>query len=499
VNTPVDLIEVLASFEFDPLGFVLWAFPWGEPGPLEHEQLEDWQREFLDQLGQDLRAGRTPARYARTSGHGSGKSAFTGMLTWWAMSTKSDTKGVITANTETQLKTKTWPEIAKWYRLFIGKEYFEMTATAIFPRDPELQRTWRIDVVPWSERNTEAFAGLHNKDRRIIVFMDEASAIPDVIHEVTEGALTDADTQIVWVMFGNPTRNTGRLRECAPDGKFGKRWNFGAIDTRLIRRTNKAQIAEWAEDYGEDSDFFRVRVTGQFPRTDAVSFFPFELAREACSRQVPDNEYDETVLGVDVARFGTDNSVIYPRRGLNARTFQPYVYKQLDLVTLAFKVRDAILTHHPSMVFVDETGVGGGLVDILERMRLNTIIIGVNFGSKADNYTTERYANKRAEMWGMMRDWARRGGCIPENIPGMERTMIEELTSPSYGYDSKERILLESKKDMKRQGKPSPDGADALALTFAIPVIPELEDPYQRRRIMQTQMIEDYHPIEEGY
>jgi hypothetical protein len=495
----VDLIAELAQFENDPLGFVLWAFPWGEPGPLEFEQLETWQFEFLQQLGEDLRAGRTPARYARTSGHGSGKSAMTGMLTWWAASTMSDSKGVITANTETQLKTKTWPEIAKWFRMFIAREFFEMTATAIFPRDLELQRTWRFDMVPWSERNTEAFAGLHNKDRRVFILMDEASAIPDVIHEVTEGALTDANTQIIWIMFGNPTRNKGRLRETAPDGKFGRRWNFAAIDTRLVRRSNKAQIAEWAEDYGEDSDFFRIRVSGQFPRQDSDSFIGLQLVKDAILRALPLFNYDETVLGVDVARFGEDSSVIYPRKGLDARSFPPQFYMKMDLVALSFCVRDAVLFYNPTMVFIDETGLGAGLVDMLNRMRLNTIIIGVNFSAKPNNYEIEKYANKRAEMWGSMRDFLRNHGCIPEHLPKMSHSFIEELTAPGYAYNAKDAILLESKKDMRRLGKKSPDAADALALTFAIPVMLQLAGNmgHNYRAVSNNALTADYNPREE--
>ncbi len=208
----MDLIEELAGFSSDPLGFVLFGFPWNEPGELEGRfGPEPWQVDILIDLGDGIISAAEAIRLARTSGHGIGKSALVSWIILWAISTFEDTKGVVTANTENQLKTKTWAELAKWYRLFIGRDYFKMTATALFSMDPEHERTWRIDMVPWSERNTEAFAGLHNQGKRILIVFDEASAIPDVIWETTEGALTDRDTQIIWAVFGNPTRNKGRF------------------------------------------------------------------------------------------------------------------------------------------------------------------------------------------------------------------------------------------------------------------------------------------------
>src|SRR5262249_22038446 len=157
-------------------------FPWGEvDGPLEHDKgPEPWQAEILNLVRDGLPLGRA-VQLATASGHGVGKSALVSWLILWAISTFPDTRGVVTANTETQLKTKTWAELGKWFHMFIGKEYFDLTATAIFCKDPAHERTWRIDMVPWSERNTEAFAGLHNKGRRIVVVFDEASAIPDII------------------------------------------------------------------------------------------------------------------------------------------------------------------------------------------------------------------------------------------------------------------------------------------------------------------------------
>src|SRR5690606_34243518 len=103
-------------------------------------------------------------------------------------------------------------------------DFFTVTATAYFSKDPTRERTWRIDAVPWSEKNPEAFAGLHNKGKRLLMIMDEASAILDVIWETAEGALTDSDTEIIRLAFGNPTRNIGRFRECFAGGRFAPYW-----------------------------------------------------------------------------------------------------------------------------------------------------------------------------------------------------------------------------------------------------------------------------------
>ena len=162
-----DLVLDLARLSPDPYKFVLWAFPWGEPGTeLEnHPGPEPWQIDLLRDIRDRLKTPNQAIQQATASGHGIGKSAFVAWIILWSISTFEDTRGVVTANTETQLKTKTWVELAKWHRLFIAKSLFVLTATRIYSADPQHADTWRIDQVPWSERNTEAFAGLHNKGK----------------------------------------------------------------------------------------------------------------------------------------------------------------------------------------------------------------------------------------------------------------------------------------------------------------------------------------------
>jgi hypothetical protein len=455
----MNLIEELAEYSSDPYGFVLFAFPWGEEGSelADFFGPQEWQIVVLQDLGAGLITIEEAIQIARTSGHGIGKSALVAWIILWAISTFEDTKGVVTANTENQLKTKTWAEVAKWHRLFIAREYFAMTATALFAKDPMHERTWRIDMVPWSERNTEAFAGLHNQGKRILVVFDEGSAIPDVIWEVTEGALTDRNTQIIWMVFGNPTRNKGRFRECFPGGRFAHRWSTAQIDSRDVPISNKDQLA----------DFVRVRVRGMFPRIDAESFISYELAHGAVEREVMP-QGGAVILGVDPARFGDDASVIYPRCGRDAISRPPQVFYGIDTMTLAGHVASAFLREGATICMVDSGGVGGGVVDRLRQLRIP--VIEVDFGSGADGYANEgvKYANKRAEIWGGLRDWLATGS-VPNILTGENVTLVDELTGPTYSLNKKEEIQLESKKEMRGRGVPSPNVADALACTFAFP------------------------------
>ena len=191
-SSPILVLDPLGieigTFAHDPLGFVLFAFPWGEPGTVLEKDAgpEPWQREVLAHIGRSLGGASDAIRVAVASGHGVGKSALVAWIIVWALATFRDTRGIVTANTATQLKTKTWPELTKWLRLAACADWFEISATSIANVETAHERTWRIDAVPWSLRSTEAFAGLHNQGRRLFVAFDEASAIPDPVWETIE-------------------------------------------------------------------------------------------------------------------------------------------------------------------------------------------------------------------------------------------------------------------------------------------------------------------------
>lgn len=459
-----ELIDLVIRFRHDPLRFVLAAFDWGKGELKDFSGPDEWQRDILNMMGDKLRAGeigvQDAIQIAVASGHGIGKSALVSWIILWAISTHEDTKGVVTANTENQLKTKTWAELAKWYRLCITRHWFDHTATALFSKDPDHEKTWRIDMVPWSERNTEAFAGLHNQGKRILLIFDEASAIHDTIWEVSEGALTDSDTEIIWCCFGNPTQNIGRFRECF--GKFKHRWHTRQIDSRTVKMTNKTQLQKWVDDYGEDSDFVRVRVRGVFPAASSNQLISMDEIEASMKREYQADEiaHAAEIFGVDVARQGADSSVLIRRKGLVA--FMPRQMRIPDTMLLATQVAMSWEKHRPDACFVDATGgYGVGVVDALRQV--NRDPIEVYFSGKAID---PRYFNKRSEMYFELAKWIKGGGALPD-----DKELAEELAAATYTYQG-DKFRLCDKDDIKELIGRSPDKADALALTFAYPVAP---------------------------
>ena len=479
ISPEVMLAEDIASFTHDPLGYAVYSFPWGDGSLADAKGPRQWQCDIMEDIRGHLRNPATrfqPLRIAVASGHGIGKSALISMLCDWAADTCEDTRIVLTANTEAQLRTKTWPEVLKWRALALTKHWWKPTKTGIFSAFPGHADVWRCDAVTWSEHNTEAFAGLHNKGKRIVVIFDEASNIADKVWEVTEGALTDEGTEIIWIAFGNPTRNTGRFRECF--GKYRHLWKTRHIDSRTVEGTNKAYLDEMVATYGEDSDIAKVRVRGLFPSASSLQFIAQSTVDEAKARICRADQTDALVLGVDVARFGDDESTIYFRRGRDAKTIPPIVLRQVDTMQLAGHVLQCINKFGATAAFVDEGGIGAGVVDRLRQ--LNAPVYGVQFGSKPLGAVQlaggEKVANRRAEMLAIMREWLKTGAIA--DIPQLEA----DLTAVEYSFNARDEIQLERKSDMKKRGLSSPDHGDGLALTFAMPVAAtEIdEDEYDR-------------------
>src|SRR4029077_2135314 len=417
--SPEDEKRIIAGIKRcrgDPLRFVRFAFPWGSGELADYEGPDAWQSEILAAI----REGLTPheaLRVAVASGHGIGKSCLIAWIILYCLTTMTDCRGIVTANTASQLSSKTWAELAKWHRLCLCRHWFTLTATAIYSADPERELTGRFDAISWSAQRPQAFAGLHNKGKRAVVLFDEASTIDSVIWETAEGALTDANTELLWIAFGNPTSATGRFRECF--GRFRHRWLTRQIDSRSSRVSNKQQIEQWVADYGEDSDFIRVRVKGTFPRAASTQFISSELAEAAASneREAVHSLHDPRIMGVDVARFGDDATVLCFRVGRDARSIPPIKLRGVDTMTVAARVSEEARKHKIDAIFVDGGGVGGGVVDKLQFLREK--VFEVQFGAKADRSLATQdgavvYANKRSVMWGNMREWLSRGVVDPE-------------------------------------------------------------------------------------
>lgn len=456
-----EIIQLAADCDADPLRWAELAFDWGHGELEDYDGPREWQREAFAEIRDHLQNPETrfqPLMLARASGHGIGKSAFIGMVTNWAMSTCDDCKVVITANTDNQLRTKTSPEVGKWARLAITSDWFDINATSIASKDPGHSKTWRTDFTPWSEHNTEAFAGLHNKGKRIVLIFDEASAIADKVWEVAEGALTDEGTEIIWIAFGNPTRNTGRFRECFR--RFKHRWRNKQIDSRTVEGTNKQQIQKWVDDFGEDSDFVKVRVRGMFPSMSARQFISEEDVTAAYGRKLRPEQFNfaPKILTVDPAWEGDDEFAIGIRQGLAFRILKTMQKNDNDLIAAQIVARYED-EEKADAVFID-FGYGTGIVSAGQGMGRDWTLI--NFAGES---TDPGCLNKRAEMWKLARDWLKSGGAIPE-----DPTLRDELQAPETVPRIDGKIQLESKKDMKARGIPSPNRADALVLSFAYPV-----------------------------
>lgn len=477
------LAEDMGRFYDDPLGFVMYAYDWdGDPSlrvvklPAPWDLLFDseygpdaWACAFLDSVGAQVRAhafdGSTavPAiREATSSGHGIGKSAITAWLVNWIMSTRPHCKGVVTANTAEQLASKTWAEIAKWTKRCITGHWFNVVTGKGNMRmtHKDHPESWRVDAQTCREENSESFAGLHAANSTPFYIFDEASAVPDKIWEVAEGGMTDGEP--MWFVFGNPTRNTGRFFNCFNSARH--RWNGRHIDSRSVQITNKQTIQEWVDDFGEDSDFVRVRVRGIFPRASTSQFIPRDLVDDAMARPAPRERGKVAVLGIDVARFGDDQSVIRTRIGRDG-TMPPIKLRGANTKDIAARAAHQINflrgQGYRVVVFVDGSGgYGAGVVDTLQELGFE--VIEVQFGASATD--RKAYANKRAEMWGRMKDWLAIGSLTPDN------ELATDLTAVEYGFTLSDQVQLERKERMKDRGLASPDDGDALALTFAEPV-----------------------------
>lgn len=473
-------LTFLSAYTHDPVGFVWAAFPWDEDETLKGQRPQDWQLAVLQDIKDGITDMQKALRLITASGNGIGKSTLVAWIILWGITTYPDARAVITANTEAQLTNKTWPEVQKWFHKFILKDFFECTATALFTKDNRHVKNWRADAIPWSKENPEAFAGLHNQGKRIILVFDEGSAIPDIIWETAEGAMTDKNTEIIWCVFGNPTRNTGRFFECFH--KDRNIWHGRQIDSRTVTISNKIQLDEWIEKYGQDSDFVRIHVTGQFPNASEYQLIGRNLIEAALKRELreEDVQHAPAIIGVDPAWTGADKFVICLRRGLYSKILGKYA-KNDDDVRMANIIAGFEDEYKASAVNID-FGYGTGLASIGASMGRTWNLIP--FASKASK---TGYANKRAEIWGDMKEWLINGGAI-EN----DQELIDDLIAPEYTMNSKSEILLEAKEHIKKtRGLASPNCADALALTFAINIVSNISS---RQETCEA----DYDPFSEA-
>lgn len=466
----------MGRFFDDPLGFVMYAFPWDTDPAIQMVELEEpwaskygmkygpdkWACEFLEEWGEAIKKNgfngkdAVPVyRAAVSSGHGIGKSTITSWIILFIMSTRPHCKGVVTANTAPQLQTKTWGELGKWKKKCVAGHWFTYNNGKgnmnIYHNDNK--ESWRVDGQTCKEENSESFAGLHAANSTPFYIFDEASAVPDKIWEVAEGGTTDGEP--FWFAFGNPTRNTGRFRECFR--KFRNRWTIRHVDSRTVRITNKNLIDEWAKDYGVDSDFFKVRVRGVFPNMSIRQFIPENLVEAARGRHLRKEQYSfaPKILTCDPAWEGDDELTIGLRQGLAFEVLLVLAKNDNDI-----EIANRLARFEDDLkcdgVIIDK-GWGTGIYSAGITMGRNWLLADFGAGSPDPGYL-----NMRAYMYGQAKTWLRDGGAIED-----DDELCYELCAPETVPRIDGKIQLESKKDMKKRGISSGNRADALVISFA--------------------------------
>ena len=418
-------------------------------------------------------------RTSVSSGHGIGKTGLSADAIHWFISTRPRPAIVATANTEAQLQGKLWRELAKVNAGARNSEWFRWRASSFTMfEDPTAQAV----ALAWSEDNPEAFAGTH--EEHVLGVFDEASAIPKVIFNTFAGAMSTEGAR--WLAVGNPTRNEGEFYEITHGNKVARRagdaargmWHAFTIASFESPFVSPAWVDEMKASLGEDSDEYRIRVLGLPPRFDAQQYIPRDHVTAAAVRDVKLFERWPLVMGCDVGH-SSDRSAIVARRGRKV-VDQPEVLRGERTTDFARQIAGKIIHYREERgltahAVIEEIGIGVGVVETLQDMGYAEQTWGVNTGAPA--HEPELYANLRAEMWALMKEWLEGDVAIPNHTELME-DLVRVKRKPA-GTNNK--LLLESKDQMRRRGERSPDVADALALTFAVPfdLLPEKRDAWE--------------------
>ena len=451
-----------------------------------------WQVEVLEAL-------LTNDRICLCASKGPGKSLILAIIAWWFLVTKPHPKVIATSITGDNLRDGLWSEMSKIQQrsdllkknFIVGAEQITMIESA---------KTWFMSARTWAHgadavQQGNTLAGIHAD--HVLFVVDEAGDIPDAVVASAEAGLANSSEEhgrtAKLVIAGNPTRLSGPLYRATTsesDLWYVKRISGDPDDPNRAPRVSLAWAEAQIRKFGRNNPWVLVNVFGQFPPSQSNALLGIEEVAASMLRESPSAiaSDDETVppriLGVDVARFGDDRTVIFAREGRNA--FAPWVFRNLDTQQVADEVKKVMDKWQPDAVFIDDGGVGGGVTDRLRA--LGQAVVGVNFGSAAQE---PEYANKRMEMWYRMANWLKHeDGTLPN-----DEELKAELVAPTYDFDEKQRMLLESKKKMKARGLPSPDKADALVLTFAHNVIAKPRNQLRIPGEREQRVLHDHNPF----
>lgn len=431
---------------------------------------EPWQARALHEAA---KPGKK--RIAMQAAVGVGKSAVKAWAAWHFLATQANParhpgkypNGYALSISHENLKSGLWKELGVWRSRspFLMQE-FEWTAETVFHK--QHQGTWWVKARSYPksadpEAQGAALSGLHSP--YVAVFLDEVGEMHPAIGRRAEQVLSDAESEFgVILASGNPTTTNGLLYElCARASTWSViRITGDPDDPHCSARVDKDWAQQQIAEYGRDNPWVMAHILGQFPPGGLNTLLSPDEVREAMQRnpERPAYEWSQKRLGIDVARFGDDRTVIFPRQGLVA--FQPQIMRGERTTAIAARVMTIAGNWGSEAELIDDTGHWGhGVVDNL--IATGRPAIPVIFSDPA---LDKRYLNRRAEMWFNMAEWVKRGGALP-NIP----ELVAELTQPTYGLKNG-KVALEDKDAIKKRLGRSPDLADALALTFALPDMP---------------------------
>jgi hypothetical protein len=434
------------------------------------------QQKNLVRLSQDPKA-----RVAVSSCTGSGKSACLSMMTFLYLMTLPDCRVLITSPSYNQLVRVFYAELTKWHKRMPEQfqEYFKITRERIDYVNTKKYLQF-ASLVTSSVENKESLQGGHAEN--YIILGDEASGISEEAFDILLGTLSTGEGGR-FILASNPVRSSGRFYEIFNRdlGTWAKLF-FSAHDSPNV---NPEWILEMEETYGLDSDLYRMRVLGQFPRVGVAQFISSDIVEECVHNITHPTHYSNfpKVVGVDIARFGDDSTVFILRQGPKLLDFK--VYKGLDTMEVAIKVAEFSGIHQPSRIYIDSIGIGAGTYDRCKQLGLKVSEVIVSNKSTEPNV----YANLRSQLWGKMRDWLMNGADLPTQAKDKDTNLCAQLSSMEFAYNNKMQIQLLSKKDLKRMGHPSPDIADALALTFADSVYEGRGRAFVKRPVKKTRFM----------
>lgn len=454
------------------------------------KQLDPWQIEFL-------RAFPHRQRLAAIACKGPGKTAVTAWCCWNFLGTRPDAKIFATGITEDNLHDNLWPEMSKWQeRSEYFKTMFEWSKTRIVCR--ESPNNWFMSLRTWArtadkQKQADALAGGH-ADYMMYV-LEEAGGIPDSVAATAEAGLaTGIETKLLCV--GNPTMLEGPLYRASKASS--KLWYVTHItgdpdDPKRSSRVSAQWAREQINEYGPDNPWVLVNVFGKFPPSSLNVLLGPDEVEAAMSRVAKPESYmrAQKRLGGDIARFGDDRIVLFPRQGLKA--YPPIIMRNANGPEVASRIGLAKQNWQWEVCLLDDTG--GWASSVHDSMlQAGMTPIPINFSGKADD---PRYLNRRAEMHFRMAAWVKRGGSLPRTA-----TLKKELTAPTYTYVNG-KFQIEEKKMIKARVGFSPDEADGLALTFALPElsagssVQKYMTAENRSDLARGAALSDYDPLQE--